>query len=94
MLASFFTGGFYVVRHLSRDLKELGSQSDTESIRAAASALYRLLPDLESFNLTVNALHGLPISPPEVWLPLAYGALYIGIVLLLGSVVFHFKDFR
>jgi hypothetical protein len=94
MLASFFTGGFYVVGHLTRDLKQLGTQSDVESVRTVASVLYRLLPDLESFNLTVEALHGLPVTPAEVWLPLAYGALYVAIVLVLGSVVFHFKDFR
>ena len=94
MLASFFTGGFYVVGHLTRDLKQLGSQSDVESVKTAANVLYRLLPDLESFNLTVEALHGLPVTPAEVWFPLLYGLAYISVVLLLGSVVFHFKDFR
>jgi ABC-type transport system involved in multi-copper enzyme maturation permease subunit len=94
MLASFFTGGFYVVGHLTRDLKQLGSQSDAESVKAVASWLYRLLPDLESFNLTVEALHGLPVTPAEVGWPLAYGALYVVLVLIAGSVVFHAKDFR
>lgn len=94
MLASFFTGGFYVVGHLTRDLKQLGSHSDVESVKVAAHALYRMLPDLESFNLTVEALHGLAVKPAEVWMPLAYGAFYVAIVLLLGSVVFHYKDFR
>lgn len=94
MLASFFAGGFYVLGHLTRDLKQLGSQSDAESVKAVANLLYRLLPDLESFNLTVAALHGLPVTSAEVWFPLAYGAFYVTIVLLLGSVVFHYKDFR
>jgi len=94
MLASFFTGGFYVVGHLTRDLKQLGSQSDVESVKTAANVLYRLLPDLESFNLTIEALHDLPVSPTEVWAPLAYGAFYVMLVLIAGSVVFHFKDFR
>ena len=94
MLASFFTGGFYVMGHLTRDMKQLGSQSDVESVTNAANFLYRLLPDLESFNLTVEALHGLPVAPSEVWFPMLYGMFYIGVVLILGSVVFHFKDFR
>ena len=94
MLASFFTGGFYVVGHLTRDLKQLGSQSDVESVTTVANFLYRVLPDLESFNLTVEALHGLPVTSAEVWFPLVYGALYATVVLILGSVVFHFKDFR
>jgi ABC-type transport system involved in multi-copper enzyme maturation permease subunit len=94
MLASFFTGGFYVMGHLTRDLKQLGSQSDVESIQRAATLLYRVLPDLESFNLTIEALHGLPVAPGEVWWPLAYGALYATVVLVLASVVFQRKDFR
>jgi hypothetical protein len=94
MLASFFTGGFYVVGHLTRDLRQLGSQSDSEPVKAVAGWLYRALPDLESFNLTTEALHGLPVSPAEVWLPMAYGALYSVVVLMLGMVIFHYKDFR
>lgn len=94
MLASFFTGGFYVVGHLTRDLKQLGSQSDVASVRQVAEFLYRVLPDLESFNLTIEALHGLPVSPQEVWLPIAYGAGYVALVLLAGVIVFQRKDFR
>jgi ABC-type transport system involved in multi-copper enzyme maturation permease subunit len=94
MLASFFTGGFYVVGHLTRDLKQLGSQADVESVKQVSLLLYRALPDLESFNLTIQALHGLPVAPAEVWWPLAYGALYVMVVLVLASVVFQRKDFR
>lgn len=94
MLASFFTGGFYVVGHLTRDLKQLGGQSDSEQVQAVSGWLYRVLPDLESFNLTTEALHGLPVTPAEVWLPLAYGALYVGLVLVFAMGIFHRKDFR
>lgn len=94
MLASFFTGGLYVVGHLTRDLKQLGSQSDVESVQQVALWLYRLLPDLESFNLTVEALHGLPVAPVEVWWPMLYGALYSALILMAGAAVFQRKDFR
>jgi ABC-type transport system involved in multi-copper enzyme maturation permease subunit len=94
MLASFFTGGFYVVGHLTRDLKQLGSQSDVESVQQVAAFLYRVLPDLESFNLTIEALHGLPVTPAEVWLPLGYAVGYVAIVLMAGVLVFQRKDFR
>jgi len=94
MLASFFTGGLYVVGHLTRDLKQLGSQSDVESVKLVSDVLYRILPDLESFNLTVEALHGLPVASSEVWSALAYGAFYVALLMVLASAVFHFKDFR
>ncbi len=94
MLASFFTGGFYVVGHLTRDLKQLGSQSDVESVQQVAAILYKVLPDLESFNLVIEALHGLPVTPQEVWLPMAYGVLYTTVVLMGGVFVFQRKDFQ
>ncbi len=94
MLASFFTGGLYVVGHLTRDLRQLGSQSDVESVQLVAMWLHRILPDLESFNLTVEALHGLPVTPAEVAWPLLYGAVYATVVLMAAAVVFQRKDFR
>ena len=72
----------------------LGSQSDVESVQQVASVLYRVLPDLESFNLTIEALHGLPVAPADVWWPMLYGLVYSVIVLMAGSFVFHRKDFR
>ena len=56
--------------------------------------VHRLLPDLESFNLTVQAVHGLPIAPSEVSLPIVYGIGYASLVLILAMVLFERRDFR
>ncbi|HSJ96348.1 MAG TPA: ABC transporter permease [Myxococcota bacterium] len=94
MLAALFTTGLYAVGHLSRDLRDLGAASDLESVRVATLALYRVLPDLESFNLTTQALHALPVPPGEVVFALCYGAGYSALLLLFGSVVFERRDFK
>ena len=94
MLASLFTAGFYVVGHLTRDLRELGLQSGVGSLEWVTRGLYWVLPDLESFNLTIEAVHGLPISPSEFWLPIAYAAGMTGVLLVAAALVFERRDFR
>jgi ABC-type transport system involved in multi-copper enzyme maturation permease subunit len=94
MLASFFTAGIWVVGHLTRDLRQLASQSEFSGVRELTVWIHRLLPDLESFNLSIQAVHQLPIAPSEVWLPIVYGIGYASLVLILAMVLFQRRDFR
>jgi ABC-type transport system involved in multi-copper enzyme maturation permease subunit len=94
MLASFFTAGVWVAGHLTRDLRDVGSRSDEAWVRAATAWLHRVLPDLESFNLTIEAVHGLPVTAADVWLPLVYGTAYATLLLLLAVTIFERRDFR
>ncbi len=94
MLAALFTAGITVAGHLTRDLVALGAQSGERSIEAAARLIHRVLPDLSSFNLTVEAAHGLPIDRSDVTFALLYGAAYVAVLLVLSSVVFERRDFK
>jgi ABC-type transport system involved in multi-copper enzyme maturation permease subunit len=94
MLSSFFSSGLWLAGNLSRDLRDIGAGSELESIRRITSGLYRVLPDLESFNLTLEAVHGLPIVASDIWLPLCYGAGYVTALLLCAVVVFERRDLR
>jgi ABC-type transport system involved in multi-copper enzyme maturation permease subunit len=94
ILASLFTTGIWLSGHLSRDLRDLGAGSDLEAVRRATALLYRALPDLESFNLTLQAVHGLPVAASEVWVPLVYAVGYVALLLLGAVVIFERRDFR
>jgi ABC-type transport system involved in multi-copper enzyme maturation permease subunit len=94
MLASFFSGGLWVVGNLTRDLRDIGAQSPVESVQTLTRALHRVLPDLDAFNLTIEASHGLPIAASDVWLPLVYGVGYAAVVLVAAVSVFERRDFR
>jgi ABC-type transport system involved in multi-copper enzyme maturation permease subunit len=94
MLASFFAGGLWFVGNLTRDLRDIGASSDLESVRRFTGLLHRILPDLDSFNLGVEAAHGLAVTASDVWLPLVYGVGYIAIVLVSASTLFERRDFR
>lgn len=92
MLSALFTVGIYALGHLSRNLYFLGQDSDVESVRRTASLLYRVLPDLESFNLSTQAVHGLAISGSEVGWAVLYGVAYSVVVLVLAGFIFQKRD--
>jgi ABC-type transport system involved in multi-copper enzyme maturation permease subunit len=94
MLASLFTVGIYLVGHLTRDLRQIGERADIEALAPIANALFWLLPDLESFNLTIEAVHHLPIPPSAVGWPVVYGFGYAVLVLFCASFIFARRDFR
>ncbi len=94
MLASLFTVGVYLLGHLSRDLRLLGEQSDAGAIKPVVSFLFEVLPDLESFNVTIAAVHQLPIPTGEVLWATAYGLGYATLLLFLASYLFARRDFR
>ena len=94
MLASFFTAGMWLVGQVTRDLRDIGASSDLASVREVTGFLYRALPDLEAFNLSVEAAHGLPVVASDLWLALAYGAGYCTILLVVATFLFERRDFR
>jgi ABC-type transport system involved in multi-copper enzyme maturation permease subunit len=94
MLASFFSVGIWVLGHSTRDLRDLGAVSESESIRQATALFHRILPDLESFNFSIEAAHGLPFGASDVWLPVVYGLGYVGILLVSAVFVFDRRDLR
>lgn len=94
MLASFFTTGVWVVGHLTRDLRDIGASSGVPSIEWVTATLHRVLPDLEAFNLSLEAAHLLPVAVSDVVLPALYGAGYATVVLICAVTVFDRRDFR
>jgi ABC-type transport system involved in multi-copper enzyme maturation permease subunit len=94
MLASYFSVGIWIVGHLTRNLRELGAQAESPTVRAFTRALHRTFPDLESLNLSLAAAHGLAIGAADVVWPLLYGSGYALLLLLAGIAIFERRDFR
>jgi ABC-type transport system involved in multi-copper enzyme maturation permease subunit len=94
MLASFFSAAIWMVGHLTRDLRDIGANSVSESVKQATAIVHRLMPDLESFNFSVQAAHGLAFTASDVWLPLVYGTGYVAILLVSAIAVFERRDLR
>lgn len=94
MLAALFTVGLWLIGHLSRDLQALGRQSDTETVSSISTWIFRVMPDFEVFNKTLEAVHGLPIDSGEVAMAFVYAIGYIVVTMTFGSIIFSRRDFK
>ena len=93
-LAGCYSLGIYLVGHLTRDLYTIGRVSESPALREFTLWVKRLFPDLEAFNRTLEAVHGLPIPPAEVGFSLVLGASWILGFLLVAVLAFERRDFR
>ena len=93
-LAACYSVGLYMVGHVTRDLRALGALSDAESVGVLTTWLHRLLPDLESFNWTIEAVHGLPIPYDQVAWAALMGVGWCVAFLTTAALVFERRAFR
>ena len=93
LLASFFSSGLWFAGHLTRDLRDHGANSSSALVREGTVWMHRILPDLESFNLSIEASHQLPIAASDIWFPAFYGAGYVAIILVFAAMIFERRDF-
>ncbi len=94
MLAALFTIGLWLIGHLSRDLRALGEQSDLDSVSKMTDFVFRVMPDFEVFNKTLEAVHGLPIPAADVQMAIVYALAYTVATLVLASMIFSRRDFK
>ena len=94
MLASFFSVGIWALGHLTRDLRDIGASSASAAVKNATALLHRVMPDLESFNFSTEAAHGLAFAASDVWLPLLYGMGYVTVLLVAAIGIFDRRDLR
>jgi ABC-type transport system involved in multi-copper enzyme maturation permease subunit len=94
MLASFFSVGIWALGHMTRDLRDIGASSISESVKGVTSFLHRALPDLESFNFSTEAAHGLAFTASDLWLPVLYGLGYVTVLLVAAIAIFERRDLR
>jgi ABC-type transport system involved in multi-copper enzyme maturation permease subunit len=94
MLASFFSCGLWGMGHLTRNLRDHGAEASDAFMRQSTIWMHRILPDLESFNLSLEASHLLPLAASDVWLPTVYGFAYASVLLVIATLIFERRDFR
>jgi ABC-type transport system involved in multi-copper enzyme maturation permease subunit len=95
LLAMPLTIAVYLMGHLSHDLLDLATLSDSPSLRQATEGLFLILPDLTRLNLKNQAVYGLAALPPapELLGHLAYGVTYISLLLAIATGIFARRQF-
>jgi ABC-type transport system involved in multi-copper enzyme maturation permease subunit len=95
LLATLLTLAVYLMGHLSQDIVKLGELSENPGFQRVANNMYLILPDLERLNFRNEAVYGLTLfpSPLELVGHLAYGLLYIALLLTIAVMVFTRRQF-
>ena len=94
ILSAAFTFGFFIVGHFSGDLRSLQDVLQSPAAAALARGLYWILPNLSQFDVKSAVVHGQPVSAGYMGVAIAYGAVYIAMLLVVATVIFSRRDFK
>jgi ABC-type transport system involved in multi-copper enzyme maturation permease subunit len=94
ILASAFAFSLFLIGHLVSSLRAFAERTKSGLARELALAAYRILPDLELFNLKSQAANELPVPHGAVTSAALYGAAFAAILLALGITIFSRRDLK
>jgi len=94
ILASAFSLSLFLIGHLVGSLQAFAHRTKSGAARALTLAAYRVLPDLELFNLKAQAANELPLPPGAVSSATLYGIAYAAIFLVLAVAIFSRRDLK
>ena len=92
-LSAIMTLGFYVIGHLTGDLKGIAAKTKNPLTESIMTALYYVCPNLEWLNIKGQAASGVPVSVEYQVAATAYGLLYAGLLLFGACRIFERRDF-
>jgi ABC-type transport system involved in multi-copper enzyme maturation permease subunit len=94
ILSAVFTFGFYVAGHFSADLKNFEQVVDSPAAIYLARGLYYVLPNLASFDVKADVVHGHAVPLGYIAFTTGYGVLYASALVLAAMVIFSRRDFK
>jgi ABC-type transport system involved in multi-copper enzyme maturation permease subunit len=94
ILSAALTFGLFVAGRLSSDLRNFDEVVQSPVVAKIAHALYWVLPNLTSFDVRGQVVHGQPVPAGHILLASGYGALYIAALLVPSAVIFSRRDFK
>jgi ABC-type transport system involved in multi-copper enzyme maturation permease subunit len=93
-LSALFTLGLILIGRLTAPLKEFAEAGNSESFKDFAGIVYRVIPDLQTFNLRAEAAYGRAWDWEYVGYATGYGLVWSALLLTLAAVIFQFRDFK
>jgi len=94
ILASAFSLSLFLIGHLIGSLQAFAQRTKSGLARAVTLAAYRMLPDLELFNLKAQAANELPVPAGAAYTAVGYGVVYAAIFLVLAIAIFSRRDLK
>ena len=94
ILSIILTFLIFVVGRFSADIRLFAEEVKNPVVNYFAEILYRVIPNLEKFNIRSEAVYGGNISLNLVMYTTAYAIIYATILILLTILIFQKKEFK
>jgi ABC-type transport system involved in multi-copper enzyme maturation permease subunit len=94
IVSAALTFGLVIVGQFNSDLKNFEAIVESRAVAGLARALYYALPNLASFDVKLQVVHGQPVPLTLLGLSTLYAITYIGVVLMLAIWIFSRRDFK
>ena len=93
-LSATLTTAVWVIGHFNQDLRDYGATIPSPIAASVARAVYYIVPNFASFDVTLQVVHAQLVPLRYVGLTSLYGMTYIALVLLGAVIVFSKRDFK
>jgi ABC-type transport system involved in multi-copper enzyme maturation permease subunit len=93
-LSAVLTLGLWVIGSFNADLRNFDAVVASPVAAGLARGLYYVLPNFSAFDVKMQVVHGLPVAWPYVATTVAYGFVYVALLLTAGVVIFSRRDFK
>ncbi len=94
ILSAVLTFGMFVAGHFDADLKNFDQVVASPAAGALARGMYYVLPNLASFDVKADVVHGQPVPWALMGLATGYGLVYIAMLVLAAMFIFSRRDFK
>jgi ABC-type transport system involved in multi-copper enzyme maturation permease subunit len=94
MVSAALTFGVVIVGNFNADLKNFESVIDSKPMVWVAKVLYYALPNLAPFDVKTQVVHAQPVPLGYIGLSVGYAGIYVGMLLLLATLIFSRRDFK
>jgi ABC-type transport system involved in multi-copper enzyme maturation permease subunit len=94
MVSAALTFGAVIIGNFNADLKNFESVIDSQPMIWLARGLYYALPNLAPFDVKSQVVHAQPVPLGYIGLSVGYAGFYVGILLLLATLIFSRRDFK
>ena len=93
-LSAIFSLSCFVIGHLTGSIKFFGSRSESIVMQKVSWVFYHLFPNLENFNVKIQAAYDLPVNLSTAGWAIGYAVLYSVVLMTISSVIFAKRDFK
>jgi ABC-type transport system involved in multi-copper enzyme maturation permease subunit len=94
LLSAGLTLGVWVAGQFVDELKMFGDVVRSPAAAALGRALYYVLPNFAAFDIKAQVVHGMAVAPGYIAVTLAYGLVYIVLLVVASVWVFSRRDFK